>query len=91
VTGTWPGYPLPGGASKLRIQWDLFTDFLWKNMNTPIFDDFWVDLDPLGCGAAHLNVPPLPPGTAGLKMYYAYCLGKPWEFVSNPVEITIVE
>ncbi|MBU0755442.1 MAG: hypothetical protein KJ645_09915, partial [Planctomycetes bacterium] len=37
-----------------------------------------------------LNVPPLR-CWAGIKMTYAYCLGNPFNFVSNPVEIEIVE
>lgn len=89
-SGTAQGFPLPGGQASIRINWDIFTDIVWYNLNSPIFQNFWVYLDPAGQGAAQLNVPPLPSGFVGAKMYYAYCLGWPWEFVSNPIEVEIV-
>jgi parallel beta-helix repeat protein len=91
LTGTVPGSPLPGGQAKIRINWDPFTDLVWSLLNTPLFEDFSVQLDSSGLGSGKLNAPPLPPGFVGLKMHYAYCLGWPWELVSNPVEIMIVD
>jgi hypothetical protein len=46
-------------------------------------------LDSQGSATAQLNLPPVP-GFAGVTMYFAYALNGPWDFVSNPVPITIV-
>lgn len=90
LSGTVPGQPLPDGNSTLRINWDIYTDFIWNLLNSPVFHNFWVNLDASGQNTAQLNVPPLTPGFVDVKMYYAFCLGKPWEFVSNPVTVVIV-
>jgi len=90
VSGTEPGYVLPGGDATLPINWDAFTDyFVLPLINTAIFSNFMGTLDGTGQSTAQFNALPLP-GYAGMKMYYAYCLGYPWEFASNPVEIEIV-
>ena len=48
-------------------------------------------LDPAGDGAAIFNtLGPMPPGLAGMTMSFAYALNKPWDFVSNPVNVEIV-
>jgi hypothetical protein len=90
LSGTVPGYPLPGGQTHLRINWDLFTSLVYSLMNTPVFQDFYGHLSPGGSKLVYLNSPPLPPTAVGVVMYYGYCLGAPWEFVSNPVEVDIV-
>jgi hypothetical protein len=33
---------------------------------------------------------PLPPGTWGFGLYFAYALNNPWDFASNPVAVHIV-
>jgi hypothetical protein len=48
-------------------------------------------LDAQGEAAAQMNVPPLPPGSAGLMMYYAYCCNDPFDLVSNPITIEVVD
>lgn len=91
VSGTAPGFPLPGGQADLRLNWDLYTDFVYSLMNTPVFQDFYGHLTPGGTALAQLNAPTsMPPTAVGIVMYYAYCLGWPWEFVSNPVEVEIL-
>jgi hypothetical protein len=92
VTGTSPGTPLPGGIVTLPLNWDSFTDFVFALMNTPVFMNFMGALDSFGNGAAQLNAPgPLPPGTKGITLSFAYALNNTWNFVSNPVSIDIVE
>lgn len=93
VTGTIPGFPLPGGNATLPLNWDIFTEYIVIPLiNTPIFENFLGTLDENGEGLAHLNIAAnlLPPSTVGIVMYYAYCLRWPWEFVSNPVVIEII-
>ncbi|MHC4945293.1 MAG: hypothetical protein ACYTG7_19935, partial [Planctomycetota bacterium] len=90
TSGTAPGFPLPGGYEMLRVNWDWFSDLEMTLLTTPIFLDFMGMLDAQGQSSAQLNVPPLPTGSAGLKMHYAYCCNNPFDFVSNPVEVLVV-
>jgi hypothetical protein len=90
TSGTAPGLALPGGYEMLRVNWDWFSDLEMVLLGTPIFLDFMSVLDAQGLASAQLNVPTLPPGSAGLKMHYAYCCSNPFDFVSNPVEVLVV-
>ncbi|MFH2002854.1 MAG: FG-GAP-like repeat-containing protein [Planctomycetota bacterium] len=93
VTGTAPGYPLPGGLVTLPVNFDVFTYYVvFPLMNTPTFQNFTAALNAEGQAAATLYWPgpSMPPGSVGIIMYYAYCLGWPWEFASNAVEVEIV-
>jgi hypothetical protein len=92
LSGSVPGTLLPGGAAILPVNLDLFSfSILFPNLNTMIFQDFFGFLAFDGTGNATLQSGPLPLGSTGLKLHFAYCLGYPWEFVSNPVEIEIVD
>jgi hypothetical protein len=74
---------------RLPLNFDYFTDFVILNLNTPLFHNFMSVLDGFGKGAAQLNSGgPLPPGTTGIVMYFAYTL--PFFYVSNPIEIVVV-
>jgi Tol biopolymer transport system component len=90
VTGTDPGFPLPGGETVLPLTWDPFTDLVLAYVNTSLFNNFMATLDGTGQSTAQLNAPALSPTYVGLVMYYAYCLNNPFNFVSNPVGIEIV-
>ncbi|MHC4945333.1 MAG: right-handed parallel beta-helix repeat-containing protein [Planctomycetota bacterium] len=90
VSGTCPSTALPGGIETLRLNWDWFTELVLLLLGTPLFLDFHGKLDVWGNAASQLNLPPLPPGTAGITMHYAYCLNNPFDFVSNPVAIEVV-
>jgi hypothetical protein len=90
VSGTSPGTPLPGGFITLPLNWDVFTDVVLLFLNTPVFTDFLGKLDGKGEATAQINAPPLPPGSAGLVLYFAFCLNNPFDFASNPLEIDIV-
>ncbi|MHC4943321.1 MAG: right-handed parallel beta-helix repeat-containing protein [Planctomycetota bacterium] len=89
-SGTVPGKALPGGLETLRVNWDWFTNLELLLLGTPIFQGFLGKMDVWGNAATQLNVPPLPTGTAGITMHYAYCCNSPFDFVSNPVAIEIV-
>jgi hypothetical protein len=91
LSGVEPGFALPGGFATLPLNWDLFTNLVILFINTPVFANFLGKLDSSGEKTAQFNVSgPLPPGTAGSKIYFAYCLAFPWDFVSNPVVIEVV-
>jgi len=91
VTGTMPGIPLPGGTVTLPLNWDLFTGIIVDFLNTPKFNNFIGNLDANGQAKAKLDtMGSAPAGSAGLTLYFAYAVAKPYDFVSNAVEIKIV-
>ena len=92
VSGTAPGTPLPGGMATLPLNWDAFSSLLMTLVNTPAFQDFMGTLGAKdGSAVAVLDTfGPLPPGTAGLTLFFAYALNAPWDYASNPVSLEIV-
>jgi hypothetical protein len=91
VSGTEPGYLLPGGTTTLPLNWDFFTDIVLSLKNTSIFANFMGTLDSQGQAAATLDtLSPLPPAAVGAVLYFAYCLDYPWEFASNPLIVEIL-
>jgi hypothetical protein len=88
MTGTAPGYPLPGGKV-MPLNWDLFTDLVLLFLNTPVCQNFLGNLDGSGRGTAALNTfGPVDPAAAGLELHFAYVLGNPFDFASNPIPVT---
>ncbi|MFH1998749.1 MAG: SBBP repeat-containing protein [Planctomycetota bacterium] len=90
LSGTVPGHPLPNGMATLPLNWDAFTDLVLALLNTSVFSGFMETTDSNGQSYAELNAPALPPGFVGTKIYLAYCLNNPFDFVSNPLEIEVV-
>ncbi|MHC4942350.1 MAG: hypothetical protein ACYTG7_04960, partial [Planctomycetota bacterium] len=90
VSGMEPGYPLPGGLETLPLNWDGITQTILLLLNTAVFTDFLGTLDGAGLAAAQLNAPPLPAGSAGATLCFAFCLNSPFDFASNPALIEIV-
>ncbi|MHC4946016.1 MAG: DUF7948 domain-containing protein, partial [Planctomycetota bacterium] len=89
VSGTSPGFPLPGGLT-LPLNWDWFTELIRMNLNTGHFVNFMARLDDIGHESAQLNIPTLPSSWIGIKMHFAYTLFNPFDFVSNPLEFEVV-
>jgi hypothetical protein len=87
ASGTKPGFPLPGGLV-LPINWDWVTYFIYQNLNTPMFENFYGKLGYMGFAEAAFNVPPVP--GAYISVYFAYFLLDPFDRVSNPLFIEIV-
>jgi len=91
ISGNDPGIPLPSGQAVLPLKWDLFTDLVLSNINTPFFNGFMGKLDSTGASVAILNtLSPITPAAVGYNMHFAYALNGPWDFASNPVSIKIV-
>ena len=88
VTGTSPGTPLPGGTT-LPLNWDVFTNTVINFLNTAIFFDFFGQLDGNGQAVAIFTAGPVT-GATGLEINFAYTMFKPYDFVSNPVSVTII-
>lgn len=88
VTGTSPGFELPGGTV-LPLNWDPFTDVALGLLNSPLFSDFLGSLDAEGEAMATLNVP-ANTGYPGISIYLAYCLGNPFNYASNGATVEIV-
>lgn len=89
ATGTDPGHALPGGMV-LPVNWDWFTDLQMGLINTPWFANFFSQLDGDGMGDAKIETRALPAAAVGLTLNFAYCLNAPFDYVSNPVQINIV-
>ena len=90
LTGSSPGFALPGGLATMPLNWDPYTDLVLSLLNSPVFSNFLGTLGASGTAFATLNVPALPPGLVGTVMTYAYALNNPFDFASTPVQIEIV-
>jgi hypothetical protein len=91
ISGTNPGVPLPQNKAILPLNWDAFTNGMINNLNSIFYQNFLGQLDGLGQAMATLNLGPAP-GTGGLLVLsFAYTLGNPFNFVSNPVNIKMVQ
>ena len=65
---------------------------LINQINGPLLVDFLGALDAGGQGTAQLNTGgPLPPSTVGVKIFFAFTLLEPFDFVSDALEIEIVD
>lgn len=91
ANGEEPGLPLPGGHATLPVNWDWFSDLEMALLNTIVFHNFLGTLDGSGTATAQLNIPALPPGSAGPVLTFAYCCDAPFDVVSNPVSVEVVE
>lgn len=90
ATGTEPGHPLPGGLATLPLNFDSYTRVIFAYLNTNIFDNFLGTLDGAGQAAAQLNAPVINPIAIGSIVYHAYCLNKPFDYVSNAIQIELI-
>jgi hypothetical protein len=92
VSGTGPGTPLPGGHATLPLNWDVMTDLVIQNLNSPVFSGFLGKLDPAGRASAQLNTfGPLPASAVGARLYFAFACNNFFDYVSNPVAIEVVD
>ena len=73
----------------LPLNWDFFTTLTINLANTFAFQNFLGTLNSYDMATATLDLPP-DTGAAGFTMDFAYALGLPFGFVSNPVMVNIV-
>ena len=91
VTGTAPGFTLPGGTL-VPLNWDLFTTFIVSNLGLPVFTGFQGTLDGVGQAQAVMNTyGPVDPALVGFTLNFAFIIAPPpgWNFASNPVGVLI--
>lgn len=89
VTGTTPGFPLPGGMVVMPLNFDLFTQVMIPLLNSAMFPGFMGTTDGTGVATAQLVAPPSP-AAVGLTLDFAYMLYYPFDFVSNPVSVQVL-
>ena len=86
-----PGQKLPGGFNCLPFELDPFSYVILTNINTNIFNNFVGELNSCGKAFAKIKTRALPASFIDSTMYFAFILDKPYDFVSNPVPIKIIE
>ncbi|MFH2002529.1 MAG: VCBS repeat-containing protein, partial [Planctomycetota bacterium] len=89
ISGSDPGFPLPGGHATLPLNWDGFTDVMLLLINSFYLTDFLGTLDGSGMGTAKLYAPPMP-GMAGTTLHFAYTLGNPFDVVSDALAVEVL-
>lgn len=91
VSGTAPGHPLPGGLV-LPLNWDAFTDLTLLLANGPYMLDFHGQLDASGTTTSLLDTQgKLPRIMEGVTLFFSGLLYSPFDFVSNAVEIKVLQ
>lgn len=91
LSGTEPGFTLPGGHATMPLNWDDFTDLVMANLNTPFFPGFLWTLDAAGTANAEINFGPVSPFWVGTIFHFAYTCNNPFDVASNPISIEIVD
>jgi len=88
VSGTSPGFPLPGTQVTVPLNLDVFTYLIIAQANTPMFSNFLGQLDAQGRAAATLHIGPLPSAVWGFALHFAYVLYLPsMDFASNAMSV----
>jgi hypothetical protein len=90
LSGTEPGFELPGGKI-VPLKWDFLTDLLLSLVGSPVCINFMGTINGQGNATAKLNtLGPLDPVVIGEVMHMAFILGLPpgWDYASNPIAVT---
>jgi hypothetical protein len=90
MSGIYPGTTLPKTGLVIPVNRDWLTDYILKNANGNVFQNFRGTFDGQGKAAATLHIPG---GAAslyvGLTMHFAFTTAKDYDFVSNPIPVEI--
>ncbi|MEW6742307.1 MAG: right-handed parallel beta-helix repeat-containing protein, partial [Planctomycetota bacterium] len=90
MSGTEPGTDLPGGQATLPLNFDILTRIGISLINTPIFWGFLGTLNDNGLASATFDtLGPLSDFLLDETLSFAFALGDPWDYASNPVSIQI--
>jgi len=92
ITGTSPGFALPGGFVTMPINWDNFTVMVLLNLNSPLFANFYGQMDADGNASAKIDTyGPFNASSVGMGLSFAFTCAYPFDYVSNPVTITVID
>lgn len=80
ASGASPGIPL--GSTIVPLNYDIITQFVIDNINTPMFPGFLGTLDANGSAAGTLTLPPLAVASP-FPLHFAYLLLNPADYASN--------
>lgn len=93
TSGISPGTPLgPLGPITLPLNVDGFSSALLSAVNSAPFPGFFGTLSSTGTATAEFDatrLAPFTPSLAGLTIHFAYVGFAPFDFVSNPVAVTM--
>jgi agmatine/peptidylarginine deiminase len=91
TSGTKPGLQLPGGLT-LTLNRDAFMGHVRENANTPSFRGFAGTLDVNGRAIARMDLSGAAlPAQPGESMHFAFLTAAPFGFVSNAIEVRILD
>jgi hypothetical protein len=90
VSGTSPGFPLPGGLI-LPLNWDWYSMLILDLVMTgnPLLDGFIGEFTHSVQAEATITLPGGLPITGGFGGYFAWCTYNPFNFVSVPAPLEI--
>ena len=87
LTGTTPGFGLPGGRV-VPINWDALTNVILASLGNPVFQGFMGNLDGTGGATAVFDtLGAVDPLLIGQTLNFAFLLSPPpgWDFASNAI------
>jgi hypothetical protein len=87
--GTDPGQSLPNNQH-LPLNPSPYLDFTMAHPNTAPLSNSLGHLDDQGKATSSFVLPHVPAAMAGLVLHHAYVLLQPIDFVSNPVQLSLV-
>lgn len=89
MSGSFPGTTMPNGKTA-PLNWDWWSQHIRDHLYSPIYLNFYGNLDSEGEAVAHLNlIQPYAQPYIGETLTFCYVLYDNYEFVSNPVNVEI--
>ncbi len=89
LAGSYPGRDLPGGGHA-PLNWDWLSQYILDHLYSPLFVNFYGNLDSEGEAMARLYLPgPYAQAYIGDQITFVFCLYDNYDFVSNPVAVDI--
>lgn len=91
ASGTSPGTQLPGGFN-LPLNRDRFMQDVRTNANSARFQGFTGTLDASGRSLARMDLSSAPlPAEPGTSLHFAFTCISPFDFVSNAIEVQLLD
>jgi len=89
LSGSDPGMDVNG--VHIPFNWDWVSDFVYNNLNLPLFQDFWSTLDGQGEAlvALDMNAAPGLAPYVGQELTFVFVVAAPVDFSSNAIGVAI--